>query len=186
MILEHPGIEVGGLRRNDMRRELHHLNRKLHLRNSAEILFLSPHLVRKTQRHPAKAVAHWRNQHRALARGQYYAGKAGDVFAAHGVADHRERLLADRVARQDIIWLIGIPHVDLPRGNETLDLDGAGILPALGEESLFLLIVLAVFFTALFLFGVVFSFLPLFRGDRRRGGARWFGKLDRATVANYA
>ena len=123
---------------------------------------------------------HWGNQHRALARGQYYAGKACDVFAAHGISYHRERLLADRVARHDIIWLLEIPHVDLPRGNETLDLDGAGVLPARGEESLFLLIVLAVFFTALFLFGVVVSFFPLFRADRGRGGARRFGKLDRA------
>jgi hypothetical protein len=40
VILQHRGIELLGLRLNDMLRKLHHRGRKFHLRNPAEILLL--------------------------------------------------------------------------------------------------------------------------------------------------
>jgi hypothetical protein len=59
--------------------------------------------MREAQRHPAKPIAHYRDKHRALARGQHHAAKSVDFLAAHGVADHGERLLADGIARDNVI-----------------------------------------------------------------------------------
>ena len=88
------------------------------MRNLAEVIVCAAHFVRKAQRHAAKAVAHRLDQKMPLARGQHDPGKADNAFAAHGVADHRKRFLVDLLARHDVIRLLEIPRVDLPRARK--------------------------------------------------------------------
>ena len=128
MIFKHGWIEFRRFRPDDVLRELHHLGRKLHQRNLAEIILCAAHFVRKTQRHAAKSRTHGLDQKRPLARGQHHAGKADDALAAHRVTDNREGFLPDLLARHDVVRLLEISCVDLPRRKEALDLDRTRVL----------------------------------------------------------
>lgn len=66
---------------------------------ASKIFSLRSHFLRKAQRDAPKALAHWFNQKRALARGQNDPRKAGDVLATHRVTDYREDFLTDLEAR---------------------------------------------------------------------------------------
>ena len=114
MIFKHRWIELRRLRPDYVLGKLHHLGRKLHLRNLAEIMFCAAHFVRKTQRHTAKAPVHGLDQERPLSGGQHDTGEANDTLAGHGVADDCKEFLSDLFARQDIVRLLEIPGVDLP------------------------------------------------------------------------
>src|SRR5436190_588555 len=102
--------------------------------------------MREAQRHPAEPHAHPRNQHRALARGKHHPGKGRDVLAAHGIADHRKRLLAHGVPRYHVIWLLEIPQIHLSDRNEALHLDGARVLRSWDEGWRVLLLLLLLLF----------------------------------------
>jgi hypothetical protein len=129
------------------------------------------------QCHAAQAARHRLDQKGALARGQHYAGKTRDALAAHRIADHRERFLAD------LLGFLKIARVDLPRRNKSRDLDCAGVLRARDRRSFLRRCFLFVLFALLFvIFGLILApraaryrrrAWPLQRRFVDRQGAGW-------------
>ena len=104
--------------------ELEHLPGQIDIRDLGEIPIRRMHLVGEMQagRHDPLA-ARLELQH-ALAPEQDGAGEPDHLFGAHGLADHREGLLADAVRGREVIGRIEIESVDLGAGHEPLDVDG--------------------------------------------------------------
>src|SRR6266481_2816912 len=136
VIFEFFRIEMPGLGRDDVGRDLQHVLGNFFVPDIVEVLVLLSNLIRESQREPEQAFAARLDLDDVHARGENDSAERHHAFLADRVADDREGLLADLPIGHHVVWVVQIEVVDLLPRHELVDLDRARALYGDGLEFL--------------------------------------------------
>ena len=117
-------IEILRLTLKNVLRDPDHFIPESNLRNIGKILFLAPKLMCEPQGDFAKAAPHRFNDNWALAIGEHYSAHAYDALGRQRIPNDSESLLADLLARGDVVGSVVIAGIDLLARYEPIKLDG--------------------------------------------------------------